>query len=459
MATKSLTWTAGWSYNAEGNYVKIAEYSSGSKKEKISSIVILLGTGNATYTTGSHLTGNGSAITTYVSIGDSYTSDAVTVTNKVGQSSYSGGTYPTKSDLVEYTFSFSSGVEVSANTTVSIYVRTPATPSGGTGQVLCMGESGYATYTEIDDVQYTLTFNANGGSVKPTSYTKPSGTVVTLPTPSKSYVLTFDKNGGDSVYPESSSRPCSFNNWNTNSDGSGTSYSAGANYIITKNTTLYAIWTNPSAGDLPIATRQNCRFHMWTTTRNGSTQVTSSTIITSNTTIYAKWKYYITYKMNGGSIDGDDSNNSYSSSTSGTSDIVELKTHGVNYTIGSYYPEKSGSTFYGWSSSPTATSPSYVDGDTYSTNEPLILYAVYNTQTFTVKFTDGYSGTILKSQKVNYGQNATPPPNPTRKGYEFQGWIGNYTNVKANLTIKAYWGFTPVWIMTSSGWKKYEPKE
>lgn len=456
MATKSLTWTAGWSYNAEGNYVKFAEYSSGSKKEKISSIVILLGTGNATYTTGSHLTGDGSAITTYVRIGDSYTSNAVTVTNKVGQSSYSGGTYPTKSDLVEYTFSFSSGVEISANTTVSIYVKTPATASGGTGQVLCMGESGSATYTEIDDVQYTLTFNANGGSVKPTSYTKPSGTVVTLPTPTKSFTVTFDPNGG-STSSSTSSRSCTLKSWNTKSDGSGTGYSAGSSYTINANTTLYAIWTNPTVGTLPTATRTKCEFHMWTTTKNGSSQVTKSTVISANTRVYAKWKYYITYYGNGGM---------YEDKTEIDSGPVE---HGGSYTVEPYMfyivPEDPddppGETLKYFNTAPNDSGTTYNVGSTVSNvTSPVSLYAIYQTSSFTVTFTDGYSGTILKTQVVNYNQDATPPPDPVRKGFEFKGWIGNYQNVKSNSAVHAYWGFTPIWYRTKDRqWVKYEPND
>lgn len=456
MSTKNLTITAGWSYNAQNEDKPIAKYKTGSKKEKLSSITLLLGTGNALFNAGDEVTGDGSVIKTYVKAGD-YKSDNQYIDEKVGNTGPSGGLYPDVSQCKNYTFTFKNAT-IPANSEVIIYIKTPGTASGHTGPVLCMGSSCIAEYTEVEDVQYTVTFDARGGSVNPSHVTAYAGSTIQLPRPAKSYTVTFDGNGG-SVSENSQKLDCALRGWNTSIDGSGTYYSADANYVVNSNATLYAIWTNPSISSFPTATRSNCKFEKWTTTKNGNDEVTTSTIISNSTTIYAKWKYYIIYKMNGGSIDGDDSNDSSSSSTSGTSDILELKAHGVNYTIGSYYPEKSGSTFYGWNTSPTATIPSYVDGDTYSTNEPLILYAVYNTQTFTVKFTDGYSGTIIKSQKVNYGQNATPPPNPTRKGYEFQGWIGDYTNVKANLTIKAYWGFTPVWIMTSSGWKKYEPKE
>ena len=57
--------------------------------------------------------------------------------------------------------------------------------------------------------------------------------------------------------------------------------------------------------------------------------------------------------------------------------------------------------------------------------------------TFTVTFKD-YDGRVLKTQSgVAKGSSATPPANPSRTGYTFSGWIGNYTNVTANTTVTA----------------------
>ena len=55
---------------------------------------------------------------------------------------------------------------------------------------------------------------------------------------------------------------------------------------------------------------------------------------------------------------------------------------------------------------------------------------------YTVTFKD-WDETILKTQTVASGGSATPPPNPTRDGYTFSGWSGNYTNVTADVDIKA----------------------
>ena len=64
------------------------------------------------------------------------------------------------------------------------------------------------------------------------------------------------------------------------------------------------------------------------------------------------------------------------------------------------------------------------------------IHAQYTIKTYTVRFLD-WNGTVLDTQTINHGSNATPPPNPTRVGYTFSGWSGNYTNVTANVDIIA----------------------
>ena len=55
---------------------------------------------------------------------------------------------------------------------------------------------------------------------------------------------------------------------------------------------------------------------------------------------------------------------------------------------------------------------------------------------YTVTFKD-WDGSVLKTQTVASGGSATPPSNPTRDGYRFTGWSGNYTNVTADVDIIA----------------------
>ena len=53
-----------------------------------------------------------------------------------------------------------------------------------------------------------------------------------------------------------------------------------------------------------------------------------------------------------------------------------------------------------------------------------------------VTFLD-YNGTTLKTQVVEQGGSATPPTVQPRYGYEFTGWSGSYTNVFSDVTVMA----------------------
>lgn len=55
---------------------------------------------------------------------------------------------------------------------------------------------------------------------------------------------------------------------------------------------------------------------------------------------------------------------------------------------------------------------------------------------FTVTFYD-WDDTVLSQQSVTQGENATPPQTPTRAGYVFTGWDGNYTNVQHDEAVFA----------------------
>ena len=55
---------------------------------------------------------------------------------------------------------------------------------------------------------------------------------------------------------------------------------------------------------------------------------------------------------------------------------------------------------------------------------------------FTVTFYD-WDDSVLSQQSVTKGENATPPDTPTRAGYVFTGWDGNYTNVQHDEAVFA----------------------
>ena len=57
-------------------------------------------------------------------------------------------------------------------------------------------------------------------------------------------------------------------------------------------------------------------------------------------------------------------------------------------------------------------------------------------QTYTVTFVD-WDNTVLSTQTIEKGKNAVAPTEPSRTGYTFAGWKGDFTNVVANVTIVA----------------------
>jgi uncharacterized repeat protein (TIGR02543 family) len=92
-----------------------------------------------------------------------------------------------------------------------------------------------ATYTVTENVtlyakwqseiQYTVTYNANGGGTSPQAVTVDPQTIITLA-------------GQGSM----GSQGKTFTGWNTNANGSGTPYEAESQYSVTGNITFYAQW-------------------------------------------------------------------------------------------------------------------------------------------------------------------------------------------------------------------------
>jgi uncharacterized repeat protein (TIGR02543 family) len=64
------------------------------------------------------------------------------------------------------------------------------------------------------------------------------------------------------------------------------------------------------------------------------------------------------------------------------------------------------------------------------------LYVNVTVSTYTVIFQD-WDNTILKTETVNHGSDATAPTDPTRTGYTFSGWDNSFTNVTADITVTA----------------------
>ena len=76
-------------------------------------------------------------------------------------------------------------------------------------------------------------------------------------------------------------------------------------------------------------------------------------------------------------------------------------------------------------------------GDNYRLTMPACaVWLNDKTTQYTVQFRD-YDNTVLKTEKVACGSDATPPTPPTHTGMTFTGWDKPYTNIRANQVIRA----------------------
>ena len=283
----------------------------------------------------------------------------------------------------------------------------------------------YAKWTQ--NPTYTVTLDPTGGSVSPTNMPVPA----TLPTPTKSFTIIYNVNASDAtVSPTTKSVSCTFRNWNTSSSGSGTSYNAGAIYNLSNNVTLYAQWTNPTAGTLAIPTRTGYTFDGWYTASSGGNKITSSSTISANTTLYAHWTpnpvYSVTLNPTGGFV-----------SPTSMAVPATLPTPTKSFTI--IFDANGGSVststrtvdcaFRYWNTSSSGSGTSYSSGATYTANSNTTLYA---------QWTNPTAGSL---------------PTPNLSGYTFDGWftsayggsrITSGSTISANTTLYAHWTLIPV---------------
>ena len=219
---------------------------------------------------------------------------------------------------------------------------------------------------------YTLTYNANGGTVSPTSKT-----------------ITYNSTYGTLATPTRTGY--SFSGWYTATSG-GTHVTSSTSVSTTGNRTIYAHWTantytltynanggsvSPTSksitfdstyGTLPTPTRTGYTFNGWYTATSGGTEVTSSTSVstTGNRTIYAHWTpvtYQVTYNANS---DGSPVTNMPAN---------QVKVHDTSLVLSSVKPVRENHNFINWNTNSSGTGDPYSPGQTYSNNQALSLYA------------------------------------------------------------------------------------
>ena len=164
----------------------------------------------------------------------------------------------------------------------------------------------YAHYTQTP---CKVTFNANGGTVSPTTrLVVKGGQVGTLPTPTRDgYTCngwwTSPYIGGQKISETQTINAdvTFYANWLENHT---VTFNANGG---TPATTTRVVVHGSTVGKLPVPpTRNNYTFNGWWTTADGGSQITSGQTITGNVTYYAHWSLNtvtVTFESNGGSVE------------------------------------------------------------------------------------------------------------------------------------------------------------
>ncbi|WP_080835080.1 InlB B-repeat-containing protein [Cohnella massiliensis] len=259
-----------------------------------------------------------------------------------------------------------------------------------------------------------------------------------------------------------------FVGWNTQADGTGTHYAAGATLAMgTADVTLYAQWEeavytvtfdqnggdaapDPAAktavygenvGTLPTPpTRAGYTFTGWNTEADGhGDPFDATTAVTTDITVYAQWTavvYTVTFDQNGGDAAPDPA--------------AKTAVYGENVGTLPTPPTRAGYTFTGWNTEADG------HGDPFDATTAVIaditVYAQWTAVVYTVTFDQNGGETDAEpmTKTAVYGENVgTLPTPPTRAGYTFTGWnteadghgdpFDATTAVTTDITVYAQW--------------------
>lgn len=287
---------------------------------------------------------------------------------------------------------------------------------------------------------YTVSYNANGGSGAPSAQTKVHGTNLTLSStkPKKSSTsststgtikLTYAANGGSSTpsaqtgtYTNTTTTTYTFSKWNTNSSGTGTDYSAGGTYSSNASVTLYAKWSsssstartaNPSITTRAAISRANGSVTGYTVTYNangGSSTPTAQTSTKTRKYTFSSWK-----SSSGSTLSA---STAYTFSASATLTAQwSYKDTNNSITLASAISRANGSNVTGYKVTFNANGGSSTPDAKTSTRTPKYAFSKWNTKS------DG-SGT-------NYSAGASYTPSSAVTLYAT--WTTSYTNNSITL--------------------------
>lgn len=249
---------------------------------------------------------------------------------------------------------------------------------------------------------YTVSYNANSGTGAPSNQTKWKNETLTL----------------------SSTKPTRtgyiFKEWNTKSDGSGTSYSSGGSYTANSAITLYAIWTE---NKLTVNYYSNYATEAFADALNA---------VGSDKNVKV-WTYDFYY-------DNDYNTYGLANYSNSTGSVYMTRT---GYTGTGYWGTSTGGGILIGENVGFATGQALAEavGRTIKgSSDSINLYAQWKINTYTINYNaNGGSGT-MDSQTVEWNKNFQLSDNAfSREGYKFVGW-----NLYRNDDSK--------WYVIGQGW-------
>ena len=332
----------------------------------------------------------------------------LTVTLNTGDSTGNRAVYDWK---LQYISSSAANTSVDKSYTVKIQGNTVKSGTydidGKSGTyTIASGQYTAVKQTAARDMSFYVSFAFNLTWSGTYGGTKTASGSIEIPKKT-SYAIKYNANGGSgapstqtkwygSDLTLSSTKPTrtgyTFKGWGTSASDTSVNYAAGATYSTNAAITLYAIWQ-------------------------------------ANT-------FTVTYNANGGS----------------GAPGKQTKTYGVNLTLSSTKPTRTGYSFQGWGTSASTSTVSYAAGASYTSNQSITLYAVWKANTYTVTYNANGGSGAPANQTKTYGVTLELSKTvPTRTNYTFKGWGtsastttvsyaagGSYTSNKA-ITLYAVW--------------------
>ena len=282
----------------------------------------------------------------------------------------------------------------------------------------------YAVW-RYDPETYTIRYDANGGTGAPASQTKTYGVPLTL----------------SAVKPTRAGYE--FLGWSTDPMTMLTNYAPGERYTDEASVTLYAVWRYVpktytvsydanGGGNTPasqtktedvtltltstIPTRYGYTFRGWATTSTATTatyQAGGSYTANESVTLYAVWKintYTVSFNANGGT----------------NAPNPQEKTHGQNLILTVAIPTRPNHVFLGWATDSTAKSVAYAPGATYTAEEDVTLYAVWQERNYDFSVSDL---TVTPDEIEQYGKVTVK--------FRVDNWDRNlpYTNIPVEVRL------------------------